>query len=288
MPYAPQAEYRGDQYLQSGLARADEAMQKYADAAKKAKALRTTIKLYAPQLGDIGQQTAAGVDAMSLPELEGALAGLSAYAARAADQQSMALKRKELEQQAERNAAINAYYQQQGQARQAAVDLDRERFTAERNWQEAHGMNLDAYNDPMAAVGYANRIAPGGMPSQVAGDLLQRPGAAQSAYQPRIVTMPDGTKAFMSSENSAQLVPDPAKSANLAQDRMKLSALQRRISGLQTQMANEFDGAERQKLRSQIEQISQELMTLVGLSSEEAPVEPAPSSGRKYKIEIVK
>lgn len=150
--------------------------------------------------------------AMSLEELQGQVRGLEYQTVQSERQQSMALKQQELQQQAERNAAINAYYQQQGQARQAAVDLDRERFTAERNWQEAHGMNLDAYNDPMAAVGYANRIAPGGMPSQVAGDLLQRPGAeAKPAWNPSVMEVAPGVRALLTSPNSAVEVKPPAQ-----------------------------------------------------------------------------
>lgn len=202
---------------------------------------------------------------MGLDELKGVVRGREFQQLREDAARDQQLKEREQAVREAQQRALDSYYQAQTSN---AADRNRQQadeFKAAQNWQAAMGDYADAYGPDaiQAAVAYANRIAPGGMPTGVASDLMQRQDASKPAFQPSIVDLPGGRKAFMSSPNSATLVPNPKPEAN-ADRRLQVTALDKQITALQNRLLG-ASGDERKALGKRIEELSQQMMDIVGL-----------------------
>lgn len=294
MAYNPGIQYRGDQHLAAGFESLNQqwtqAMEKYAENSKKAKSLRQALKLYAPSVGVEGKALAAGLDSMNLPELEGAMIGLSQYAAQMQAVERLRHADEESERRAAHDEAMRTYYDEgrKLQARQQDRADEAARVAAE--WQSNMGEYASAYGmdeeSIRAAVAYANRWSPGGMPNQVAGDMLN-PSKPRPEWVPKVVDAGNGVRALTTSPNSAVMVPAEG-AGSVAVDRLKLSAIQKRISALQSQAATEFaDPLRRRQLQQELDKAMGEMMALVGMPDATPAPAPEPDS-RKYKIEVVK
>lgn len=118
---------------------------------------------------------------MGLDELRGIVRAYEYNTLQRERRDAMDISRDRNTLQREHQAAVNKYYNDQMRLRQQAADLDADRFRADQDWQSAYGQAFQAYGDERRAIAQANAVAPGGMPSGVASDLLGQSRVAANA-----------------------------------------------------------------------------------------------------------